>query len=35
MGRASRLEGVQRALEELTIAVATVRPRLVALAARP
>jgi HPt (histidine-containing phosphotransfer) domain-containing protein len=35
MGRASKLDGVQRALEELTIAVATVRPRLVALAARP
>jgi two-component system sensor histidine kinase/response regulator len=35
MGRASRLEGVQRALDELTIAVANLRPRLVALAARP
>ena len=34
MGRASKLEGVQRALDELTIAVADLRPRLVALAAR-
>ena len=33
MGRASKLEGVQRALDELTIAVANLRPRLVALAA--
>lgn len=34
MGRASNLEGVQRALDELTIAVANLRPRLVALATR-
>lgn len=33
MGRASKLEGVQGALDELTIAVARLRPRLVALAA--
>jgi HPt (histidine-containing phosphotransfer) domain-containing protein len=33
MGRASKLDGVQRALGELTIAVANLRPRLVALAA--
>jgi HPt (histidine-containing phosphotransfer) domain-containing protein len=33
MGRASKLEGVQRALDELTLAVANLRPRLVALAA--
>ena len=33
MGRASKLEGVMRALDELTIAVANLRPRLVALAA--
>ena len=34
MGRASKLEGVQRALDELTVAVASLRPRLVALTAR-
>ena len=34
MGRASKLDGVQRALDDLTIAVASLRPRLVALAAR-
>jgi HPt (histidine-containing phosphotransfer) domain-containing protein len=33
MGHASKLEGVQRALDELMIAVANLRPRLVALAA--
>lgn len=33
MGRASKLEGVQRALTDLTLAVANLRPRLVALAA--
>lgn len=34
MGRASKLQGVQHALDELNIAVATLRPRLVELAAR-
>ena len=34
MGRASKLEGVRGALDELTIAVTNLRPRLVALAAR-
>lgn len=34
MGRASKLEGVQHVLDELTIAVTNLRPRLVALAAR-
>lgn len=34
MGRASKLEGGKRALDDLTIAVANLRPRLVALAAR-
>jgi HPt (histidine-containing phosphotransfer) domain-containing protein len=33
MGRAGKLDGVQRALDDLTIAVANLRPRLVALAA--
>jgi HPt (histidine-containing phosphotransfer) domain-containing protein len=33
MGRASKLDGVQRALDDLTIAVANLRPRLVALVA--
>ncbi len=32
MGRASKLQGARRALDELTIAVASLRPRLVALA---
>ena len=34
MGRASKLDGVQRALDELTLAVARLRPSLIALAAR-
>jgi HPt (histidine-containing phosphotransfer) domain-containing protein len=33
MGRASKLQGVQRALDELNIALASLRPRLVELAA--
>jgi HPt (histidine-containing phosphotransfer) domain-containing protein len=33
MGRASKLDGIERALGDLTIAVANLRPRLVALAA--
>jgi hypothetical protein len=33
MGRASKLDGVLRALDELTVAAANLRPRLVALAA--
>jgi HPt (histidine-containing phosphotransfer) domain-containing protein len=34
MGRAGKLDGVVRALDELTIAVANLRPRLVELVAR-
>jgi HPt (histidine-containing phosphotransfer) domain-containing protein len=33
MGRASKLQGVQRALDDLNIALASLRPRLVTLAA--
>lgn len=34
MGRSSQMDGVQRALEELNVALANLRPRLVELAAR-